>query len=243
MAAWSRGGSDRVGWPSAAAGAQPGLRRDAGDLPVLRTSFACRRSASAATSRTTWSSPTACSSITICRLRTTTREATTGRFSAVISGRTICSAESTARFIRFMPRDCRRCSFPPMPLAGARGAIITVCVLAALAALAIFEIAAIVAGLGDGVGDVGGGLLHGAVHPARLGALSGDGGRGDRRLGDCLDSAIGRAVRGRLAVAGRVSRQCCPHLIVRCAPNQDGLLLIIRFKSDHQARTAPRFDG
>ena len=75
---------------------------------------------------------------------------------------------------------------PAYAVGGVRGAIAMLCVLAALGAVAIFKVGTQIGGAGGRMAHLGGLVPDGAVHPARVGDLPGDGRRADHRLDGCM---------------------------------------------------------
>ena len=146
---------------------------------------------------------------------------------------------------------------PGYALDGARGAIITVCVLAALAALAVFEVAAIVAGLATAWLTWAAVCFTVPFVPHAWALYPEMAGGGDRRVGHRLDPASGRALRDAVGMARRVSCHAAlaahqvrgppgrPHRVpsvARCGPG-GGRRRRSSFRLPSRAPRGSRFSG
>ena len=105
-----------------------------------------QRSVPAPTSRTTWSSRRACCAITISRSKTTTRAATTASTSAAICGPISCAAACNEVIYSIHAPGLPALLVPAFAIGGYRGAVVMLCLFGALAALAVFDLATLLAG-------------------------------------------------------------------------------------------------
>ena len=78
---------------------------------------------------------------------------------------------------------------PAYAIGGVRAAIVMMCLFGALAAVAVFDVAALLGGPTIGAGDMDQRLLDGSVGAVQLVAVSRDRSGGDRRLGGAMAGA------------------------------------------------------